>query len=133
MPAISQHRPSWAPQARIVRIRKGTAIAGGRHHYYHADIIAPNWSAAMKAAREGRVKNWRHVDSFDRSAEAYTYFTVLDTDLAPNSAQDARAAEPAKPGQKWTSAPASVSREPGYRYCFYLPKQPVRLPRARKS
>jgi hypothetical protein len=110
----------------VVRIRKGTATAGGCHYYYHADIIAPNWSAAMKAAREGRVKNWRRVDSFDRSAEAYTYFTVLDPRLDPRSAQDARAPEPAKPGQAWTCPPGSVSREPGYRYCFYLPKKPVR-------
>lgn len=111
---------------RIVRIRRCSAIEGGRNLYYHADVLAPNWSAAMKAAREGRVHNWRFIDSFDRASETYKFFMVLNTNVEPRLSEQACAPKPAKPGQTWTSPPNSVTREPGYRYCCFLPKKLVR-------
>ena len=61
----------------IYRIRKTWAIAGGQHHYSHADVIAPHWATALKAAREDRVVNWRRIDNFDRSDQTYTEYTFL--------------------------------------------------------
>jgi hypothetical protein len=61
----------------IYRIRKTWAIAGGQNHYSHADVIAPHWATALKAAREGRVVNWRRIDDFDRSDETFTEYEFL--------------------------------------------------------
>ena len=62
---------------RVYRIRKIWAVAGGQNHYSHADVIAPHWATALKAAREDRVTNWRAIDSFDHSDKDYTEYEFL--------------------------------------------------------
>jgi hypothetical protein len=62
---------------RVYRIRKTWAHAGGQNYASHADVIAPHWATALKAAREGRVTNWRAIDSWDSSNETYTEFEYL--------------------------------------------------------
>lgn len=62
---------------RVYRIRRIWAVAGGQNHYSHADVIAPHWATALRAAREGRVRNWRAIDSFDRSDRTYTEYEFL--------------------------------------------------------
>ena len=50
---------------------------GGSNYYHHADIIAPTWNSALKAAKDGRVHNWRWVDSYDHSDEDYCKYEYL--------------------------------------------------------
>lgn len=64
-------------ERRIYRIRRCIGYKGGSNYYDHADVIASCWSAALKAAREGRVRRWRQVDKFDDSDETYLEFEYL--------------------------------------------------------
>jgi hypothetical protein len=61
----------------IYRIRQYSAVAGGSHFYWHADVVAPHWATALKAARDGKIKNWRYIDHFDKSTHKYKYYEYL--------------------------------------------------------
>jgi hypothetical protein len=69
----------------VYRIRKcWSRGGGGSQHYYHADIDAPNAQTALRAAVEGRVQNWRHVDRYDSSDEPYeSHFLVATNPWNP--------------------------------------------------
>lgn len=62
---------------KIFEVRKSCARKGGAHLRYHAEIIASHYTQALQAAREGRVGNWRNVDSFGISREEYQRFNYL--------------------------------------------------------
>jgi hypothetical protein len=62
---------------KVFRIRRYSGYAGGCNYYHHADVIAPTWNSALKAAKEGRVRNWRRIDSFDTSDSNYCYYKYL--------------------------------------------------------
>lgn len=63
---------------KLYRIRCCFSKGGGQpNFYYHADVIAPSGRAALAAARDFRVTNWRSVDRFDSSDTAYEYFELL--------------------------------------------------------
>lgn len=64
-------------KTQVYRIRKCSGYAGGSNWYHHADVISTNWQTAMKAAREGRVSNWRWIDRFDSTDETYVEFEYL--------------------------------------------------------
>ena len=66
----------------IYRIRRHSGHKGGTNFYYHADVIARSKKSALKAAQEGRVRNWRWIDTFDRAHETYTYYEFLYTEDA---------------------------------------------------
>jgi hypothetical protein len=66
-----------ATPTKIFRVRKLSGQAGGSHFYHHADIIAPTWQKAIKAAKAGRVRNWRWVDSYDSNETDYENFQFL--------------------------------------------------------
>lgn len=62
----------------IFRIRETSSRGqGGANFYYHADVIARDRHAAMRAARAGLVHNWRWIDTFDSSKTAYKTYTYL--------------------------------------------------------
>lgn len=61
----------------IYRIRKRWGVKGGGNHYSHADVISRNHHAALRAAKEGRIHNWRRIDTFDISSEDYRDFELL--------------------------------------------------------
>lgn len=75
----------------IYRIRRYSATKGGRHYYHHADVIAKHWASALKAAKEGRVHNWRWIDSFDQANSTYEYYELL------YRVDDREAVKPCKP------------------------------------
>jgi hypothetical protein len=62
---------------RVYRIRRCAGAEGGAHTYFHADVIAPNWWTALRAAKQGRVRNWRWIDTFDRSSTTYCRYVFL--------------------------------------------------------
>ena len=62
---------------KVWRIRKYCGKAGGSNYYYHADVIAPHWQTALKAANDERVKNWRWIDTYDSTDEDYCYYEYL--------------------------------------------------------
>lgn len=62
---------------KIFRIRMYSGRAGGSNYYHHADVIETHYTKALKAAREGRVTNWRWIDTFDKSNENYRQFEYL--------------------------------------------------------
>ncbi len=71
----------------IYRIRKCWGRKGGSNHYSHADVISRNHHLALKAAKEGRVNNWRGIDTFDTSSHDYESYELLgcvDRDEARN-------------------------------------------------
>jgi len=60
------------------RIRKTWSNGNGNSNYaHHADVVAPHWATALKAAKEGRVRNWRWIDTWDSSDEAYEEYEYL--------------------------------------------------------
>lgn len=61
----------------IFRIRRYSGYKDGANHYYHADVVARDSKAALRAAKEGRVENWRWVDTFDKSDEDYVRYEFL--------------------------------------------------------
>lgn len=82
-----------AQALRVVRIRRHSAIKGGAYRYHHADVLVANVEAALDAAAESRVNNWRHFDSFNPGQpKEFTFFEVLVDDLPLQQAVDA--AEP---------------------------------------
>lgn len=63
---------------RVYRIRKCSSNGAGASNFYeHADVIAPSAQDALAAAIDFRVTNWRLVDRFDSSDDAYAYFELL--------------------------------------------------------
>lgn len=62
---------------RCYRIRRCTGTKNGANHYHHADVLAPTWQQALRAAREGRVQTWRWIDKFDTSDEDYEEYEYL--------------------------------------------------------
>lgn len=62
---------------KIWRIRQYSGSKGGSNYYHHADVIAPKWWMALRAAKEGRVQNWRWVDRYDTSDTDYVSYEYL--------------------------------------------------------
>jgi hypothetical protein len=62
---------------RIYRIRRHRGHTDGPHTYFHADVYARNWWSALRAAKQGRVLNWRWIDTFDRSDTTYVWYEFL--------------------------------------------------------
>ena len=62
---------------KIFRIRKYSGYEGGSNYYHHADVIEKKWYLALRAAKEGRVYNWRWVDTYDTSKKTYEYYEYL--------------------------------------------------------
>jgi hypothetical protein len=63
---------------RVYRIRRYSSNGnGGPKCYHHADVEAPRWNTALKMAKEGKVHNWRWIDTFDSSDEEYEYYEYL--------------------------------------------------------
>lgn len=85
----------------IIRIRRHFAEKGGKHYYHHADVIATSSADAMRAAVEGRVKNWRHIDSFlVGETEGFLYYEVLYKVDGPPS-RWAATPHPEDPSHRW--------------------------------
>ena len=63
----------------IVRIRRESGCKGGSNHYHHADVICKSKKEALEAAKDGRVRNWRWIDRFDKASKTYEHFEVLYT------------------------------------------------------
>lgn len=61
----------------IVRVRRLSGYAGGSNYYHHADIVCKNKKEAIKACKEGRVANWRWIDTFDTSRTDYLKYDIL--------------------------------------------------------
>lgn len=66
-----------AEPAGIYRIQRHSGLKGGSNYYHHADVKASNWETALKAAKEGRVMNWRWIDAFDKSDKDYERFEYM--------------------------------------------------------
>ena len=114
--------PGAPANLRVVRIRHHTAYKGGSYRYHHADILAESAEAAMTAAIERRVKNWRQVDSFNPGqAESFSFFEVLFDDLSRTSAVDASAPVPRRPGIEFRANPDFVGDD-GVSYPCYATK-----------
>jgi len=62
---------------KVFRIRMYSGRAGGSNYYHHADVISTHYQTALKAAREGRVTNWRWVDRYDSCEESYREYEYL--------------------------------------------------------
>lgn len=62
---------------KVYRIRRYSGRANGPNYYHHADVVAPHWATALKMAREGKVSNWRWIDSFDTCDKEYVYYEYL--------------------------------------------------------
>jgi hypothetical protein len=63
----------------VVRVRRYSGTKGGPNYYHHADIITTSEEEALLAAREGRIRNWRWIDTYDISENDYKRFEVLET------------------------------------------------------
>ncbi len=61
----------------IFRIRKSSGQEGESNFYHHADVIETHYTRALAAARQGRVVNWRMIDSFDTSDTDYVNYQYL--------------------------------------------------------
>ena len=64
----------------IYRIRKYSGYKGGANYYHHADVIERSRKRALKAAQEGRVRNWRWIDTFDTASKNYIEYEILYTE-----------------------------------------------------
>ena len=64
-------------EEKIFRIRRYTGVKDGPNYYHHADIIETHHMKALAAARQGRVNNWRWIDTYDISSEDYEEFEYL--------------------------------------------------------
>ena len=81
-----------AKTLKVFRVRRYSGHEGGSNFYHHADVISTHYQTALKAARDGLIRNWRWVDTYDTSDETYVdyeYLYVVDWD---------RADRPAPPG-----------------------------------
>lgn len=72
-----------------VRVRRYSGHVDSPNYYHHADIICKSKAEALAAAREGRVTNWRWIDSFDTSSSDYEDYEILYT-LHPGEAENPR-------------------------------------------
>ena len=81
---------------KIFRIRKYSGYCG-QNHYHHADIIETHYMKALAAARQGRVTNWRWIDTYDSCKEDYEWFEYLGM---IGEVGDIQAENPAKPISK---------------------------------
>ena len=81
----------------IYRIRHYFGIKGRSNHYFHADVVASSGALALKAAREGRVRNWRWIDTFDTAPKDYSRYELLYCVDAKNAKQP-RAPQSVKEG-----------------------------------
>lgn len=61
----------------ILRVRRSKGVSGDSNYYHHADIICENKEEALKACKEGRVVNWRWIDTYDTCIKDYVEYTVL--------------------------------------------------------
>jgi len=115
----------------IYRLRRISCThAGGANFYHHADVQAPTHHAAIRAAREGRVVNWRRIDTFDSSDEPYLEFEFLYRLQSERAEQVAFPAK--KPSPTWGER--RVMALPKRRYLangrVYGPIYPKSSPRA---
>lgn len=100
---------------RIVRLRKHYAQKGGKYLYFHADVLAPSVAAAVKAAVEERVTNWRLVDDFNPGQpESFEYIEVIVNNLR-SSGERVREPLPVNPSHRWHRGVKEVipSEHPG--------------------
>lgn len=58
----------------VIRVRRSSGIGGGANYYHHADVLVKNEEEALLAAKEGRIKNWRQIDRFDKTDASYEEF-----------------------------------------------------------
>ena len=71
----------------IYRIRRCSGAKNESNYYYHADVIARSSRLALRAAKDGRVCNWRWIDRFDtadRDYLTYEFLYRLNSDEAEN-------------------------------------------------
>jgi len=61
----------------IFRVRKLSGNIGGSNYYHHADVICKDKKEALKACEEGRVINWRWIDTYDTSIKDYVEYNIL--------------------------------------------------------
>lgn len=91
------HGPMTRPRKKaIYRIRQYSGRKGRPNFYYHADVLAYNGKEALKAAREGRVHNWRWIDSFDTATRDYCSYALLASRVPPDWARNVAEPTPAK-------------------------------------
>ncbi len=64
-------------EEKIFRVRMYSGYKGGSNYYHHADILETHYMKALTAAHQGRVCNWRRVDSFDTAQEDYVKYEYL--------------------------------------------------------
>jgi len=102
------------------RVRKCCSLGGGKpQFYFHADIIARRPSDALKAARQGKVLNWRRVDCYDWSEDPYESHFLL------YRVHDSEARNPAKPAKKGGVFLVDLPAEKREAWSSYLnPAQP---------
>lgn len=63
---------------KIFRIRMSSGVVGGDNLYHYADVVETHYQRALTAAKQGRVRNWRAVDSFGPTVtESYKEFEYL--------------------------------------------------------
>lgn len=61
----------------IVRLEKEINQIDYRTLKYHADVKCEDAKEALKSAKEGLVRNWRFIDSYDVSSMNYTTYKIL--------------------------------------------------------
>lgn len=80
----------------VVRVRMLWGVAGGSNYYHHADVLVKDEEEALEAAREGRITNWRWIDTYDSTSESYKEFELIGR-ISRSGARNVRrpiAAEP---------------------------------------
>ena len=70
-------RQAREAQLPVYRIRRYSGHAGGSNHYHHADVMARDRHEALRAAKEGRVANWRWIDTYDTCDKTYCRYEYL--------------------------------------------------------
>jgi len=117
------HRASRKPgELKIIRIRRVSGVKGGAYRYHHADVLARDWRSAMRAAREGRITNWRYVSSFNWGSveEDYERFTVLNGGAAPLFPEGVSTPKDPDPNARWKRGLPTRTTE--YNEVFYAAK-----------
>ena len=65
------------PGETVIAVDRHVGRKGGPNIVDRADIIARNQRQALKAAQEGRVTNWRQLDTFDTAGSDYEAFSAF--------------------------------------------------------
>ncbi|KKU51698.1 MAG: hypothetical protein A3H69_00810 [Candidatus Sungbacteria bacterium RIFCSPLOWO2_02_FULL_47_9] len=106
---------------------------GGSNYYHHADVVSRNHHLALKAAKEGRVRNWRWIDTFDTASKDYRTYELLGR-IEPDGAKNPRRPTPHKLlalEKRVKKIDGVLSANMGRRYAFVLLAQ--RSPKLRQK